>query len=114
MFFKIVGEYKGTIKNGFILAGESFFPGRKRTIKVDKIQLKKLTQGVENGWFVIHSCEPKNPFVKAQVEEVKVETSVEEVKVEEAKEETPVEEVKEEAPKKKTAKSKKKAEEVTE
>ena len=125
MCFKIVGEYKGIIKNGFILAGESFFPGRKRAVTLDAEQLKKVTQGEENGWFVIHSCEPENPFLKKKVEEVKKETLTEEVKaeistevikeeapVEEIKEEAPVEEVKEEAPKKKTAKSKKKAEET--
>lgn len=117
MCFKIVGEYKGIIKNGFILAGESFFPGRKRAVTLDAEQLKKVTQGEENGWFVIHSCEPENPFLKKKVEEVKKETLTEEAKAEISteviKEEAPVEEVKEEAPKKKTAKSKKKAEEAT-
>ena len=138
--FKIVGEYKGTIKNGFMLAGENFLPGRKRTIRVDEIQLKKLTQGQENGWFIIHSCEPANPFLKAKVRELVeeavetpveeavetpveeavetpveevVETSAEEVvetPAEEVKEEVPVKEVKEEAPKKKNSRSKKKAE----
>lgn len=94
--FTIVGEYKGIIKNGFILAGENFFPGRKRTVTVDREQLERLTQGEENGWFVIHSCKPENPFLKAKTEEVKTE------------------EVKAEAPKKKATKSKKKVEEVAE
>lgn len=115
--FKIVGEYKGTIKNGFMLSGENFFPGRKRTIKVDEIQLKKLTKGEENGWFVIHSCQPANPFLKIQelVKETTEETPVEETPVEETPvEETLAEEIKEEAPKKKTSRSKKKVEEKAE
>ena len=99
--FTIVGEYKGIIKNGFILAGENFFPGRKRTVTVDREQLERLTQGEENGWFVIHSCKPENPFLKAKAEEAKAE-------------EVKAEEVKAEAPKKKATKSKKKVEEVAE
>lgn len=88
--FKVLGEYKGKIKNGIIIAGEVFLPLRRRTVKMDSEQLMKMTEAEENGWFVIHSCDPENPFkkeVKVEVEEVIAEEKVKEVKTEETSEE---------------------------